>query len=109
VVPWLVSVCHDPSLSECIVIVVPGAVTTPASSCPPTRIEWAILERANPATSSAWHFSHCFWSIDVVGALVLVFAERAKSGPVDAASRDSTKTTPMIPSSLGADILPFQQ
>jgi hypothetical protein len=96
-------------LSECIVIVVPGAVTTPAGSCPPGRIEWAIFERANPATSSAWHFSHCFWSIDVVETLVLGVAERAKSGPADAANRDSTKAAAMIPSSLGADIQPFQQ
>jgi hypothetical protein len=72
-------------------------------------MEWAILDRANPVTSSAWHFSHCFWSIDVVETLGLVFAERAKSEPVDAVTRDSPEAAAMIPSSLGADIQPFQQ
>jgi hypothetical protein len=108
VAPWLVSVCHDPSLSECMAIVVPGAVTTPVGSRPPTRIEWAILDRANPATSSAWHFSHWVWSTDAGGTLVLGAAERARSGPVDAANRDSAEAAAMIPSSLGADIQPFQ-
>jgi hypothetical protein len=60
VLPWLVSVCHDPLLSECIVIVVPDAVTTPLGSCPPSRIEWAIFERENPSTSSAWQLLHWF-------------------------------------------------
>ena len=53
VLPWLESVCHDPCLSECMVIVAPDAVTTPSGSRSPTRMECAIFDRANPSTSSA--------------------------------------------------------
>jgi hypothetical protein len=37
-------------------------------------MEWAIFDRVNPATSSAWHFLHWFWSIEIAGTPASGFA-----------------------------------
>ena len=58
--PWLESVCHDPCLSECMVIVVPGTVTTPLGSCSPTRIECAIFDRAIFRHNVSFQDAHAF-------------------------------------------------
>src|SRR5580704_13180847 len=68
-----------------MVIFEPCALTVPSGSCPGRRREWAIAERAYPATSSGWQVTQ---RLAPVGALSIcgagVLASRAAAGsPAD--------------------------